>query len=370
MTEEEFEGQDHYDPFMIYELDDSGERILTDITEDEFREDNGKIVLHPEQVVVIVKEDIRRIYIWKGSKSPVRKRFISSRVAQGLQEELVKVAAFHRCKIVSVDQGDEPVDFLNAFDFESMEVTEVLEDMRYVRNVDREKAVNAPEPKKSKKKVKSESDSGYYSPALEELEEETGKKIDTGVKMASKKKVKTVSSPPSTPKPTSSRRSRRPRRSYSRKSRKSAKKSTLSQERRKEIMDKIVEMDLPKNHKRQNLVIGHTLYGAVSKKVDVLGKEILETEWEPVKKLPKGMIELDDVKLRVYFDEEEGKIVEALEILKKQDSSVKEIKEEPQVVQPSKKEEKEEKPEEETEEEQQEVKEEKRELPKIPSAED
>lgn len=315
MAEEEYE--EEYEEFMVYELDDSGERIKLDITEEEFRENNGEIILHPEQVVVIVKEDIRRIYIWKGSKSPVRQRFISSRVAQGLQEELVKVAAFHRCKIVSVDQGDEPTDFLNAFNFESMEVTEVLEDMRYTRNIDKEKAVNEPAPKKTKKKVKASSGSGYYSPAIKELEAETGKKIATGVKMAETTEVKTVSSPPST----TSRPSSRPRRSYSRRSHKSRKKSGLSDEKRNEIMDKIVETNIPDNYKRQNLVIGHTLYGAVSKKVNVLGEEILETEWEPVKKLPKGMIEIDNLKLRVYFEEEEGKMVEALEILKPTDST-------------------------------------------------
>ena len=96
-----------YDYFMIYELDDSGERIRISATEDEFREDNGSKFLDPEQVLVIVKESLRRIYIWKGAKSPVRKRFISSRIAGALQEELVKNAAYHRCKIVSVDQGDE-----------------------------------------------------------------------------------------------------------------------------------------------------------------------------------------------------------------------------------------------------------------------
>ncbi|MGV9204018.1 MAG: hypothetical protein ACOC44_08345 [Promethearchaeia archaeon] len=368
MAEEEYE--EEYDPFMIYELDDSGERIRLDITEEEFREDNGQIILHPEQVVVIVKEDIRRIYIWKGSKSPVRKRFISSRVAQGLQEELVKVAAYHRCKIVSVDQGDEPVDFLNAFNFESMEVTEVLEDMRYVRNADKEKAVNEPAPEKSETKAKSPSDSGYYSPAIKELEEKTGKRIDTGVKMASTKQVKTVSAPPSTP----SKPSGAPRRAYSRgssssrRSRKSSKKSVLSDENRKEIMDKIVEMDIPKKYKRENLVIGHTLYGAVSKKVNVLGEEILETEWEPVKKLPKGMIELDDLKLRVYFDENEGKMVEAIEILKKENSSGKKLQKEKKAQSTKKKEENEE--EKADEKDQKGKKKKKRNLPKIPSASD
>ena len=124
-----------YETFMVYELDDSGERGKLEVNDESEIEE----LLNPEQVFVIVKEELRRIYIWKGAKSPVRKRFISSRVAQALQEELVKVAAFHRCKIVSVDQGSEPEEFLNVFDLESMPVTEKLADMRYIRNIDRQK---------------------------------------------------------------------------------------------------------------------------------------------------------------------------------------------------------------------------------------
>ena len=53
----------------------------------------------------------------------------------------MKDARYHRCKIVSVDAGDEPIEFLNAFRLESMEVTERLADMRYVRNIERERGV-------------------------------------------------------------------------------------------------------------------------------------------------------------------------------------------------------------------------------------
>ena len=45
-----------------------------------------------------------------------------------------------RCKIVAVDQGDEPEEFLNVFGLESMEVKEEdkLKDKRYVRNIEKE----------------------------------------------------------------------------------------------------------------------------------------------------------------------------------------------------------------------------------------
>ncbi|MFX1448437.1 MAG: hypothetical protein ACFFCG_09930, partial [Promethearchaeota archaeon] len=55
-----------YENFMVYELESTGEKVKLDITEDEFRANNGQNVLDSKQVLVIVKEDLRRIYIWKG----------------------------------------------------------------------------------------------------------------------------------------------------------------------------------------------------------------------------------------------------------------------------------------------------------------
>jgi len=111
--------------FSVFELDDSGERKqVEDITLQTLQS-----ILHSKQVLVILRWDLRRIFIWKGSASPVKQRFISARVATELREELKGGV-----KIVSVDQGDEVKEFLDAFELESMPVTEVLEDMRYTRN--------------------------------------------------------------------------------------------------------------------------------------------------------------------------------------------------------------------------------------------
>ena len=96
------------------------------ITEDVFRQNNGSKVLHPLQVAIIIKEQLRRIYIWKGISSSVRKKFIASRVASELQKKLTDSSNFHRCKIISVDQGDEPEEFLNAFGFKEESIPVIL----------------------------------------------------------------------------------------------------------------------------------------------------------------------------------------------------------------------------------------------------
>ena len=113
------------DDFLVFELDESGERKqVEDITPQTLQS-----ILHSKQVLVILRWELRRIFIWKGSASPVKKRFISARIATELRQELKGGV-----KIVSVDQGDEVEEFLDAFELESMPVTDTLEDMRYIRN--------------------------------------------------------------------------------------------------------------------------------------------------------------------------------------------------------------------------------------------
>ncbi|TXT62844.1 MAG: hypothetical protein BAJALOKI1v1_840004 [Promethearchaeota archaeon] len=126
--------------FYVYELVENGE-----IKERVFPESDLEQYLNSEKVLFLIRKDIRRLFIWKGAKSPVKKRFISTRIAQDIQQDLMKNPQYHRCKIVSVDQGDEIQEFLDIFNLESMEVEERLIEMKYIRNS---------EIKKSKKEKK------------------------------------------------------------------------------------------------------------------------------------------------------------------------------------------------------------------------
>ena len=282
-----------YETFMVYELDDSGERMRLEINEEELQTN-----LHPEQVLVIVREDLRRIFIWKGPKSPVRKRFISSRIAQSVQDELMKDARYHRCKIVSVDAGDEPSEFLNAFRLESMEVTERLADMRYIRNIERERLEQATITDVIPKTTKTQTEGEYFSPALQDTSNEV------------------VVSPFARTVPSARARAQFQKQTMVKPSAIS-KALGLSEEQKLKIKEKILKTEVPKDYKRLNLILGHTLYAAVSKTAEVFGKGVEETDWEPVKKVPKDMLELDNNVLRVYFHEKKG-IVEAVEVLEKE----------------------------------------------------
>ncbi|MFX1363581.1 MAG: hypothetical protein ACFFCE_09780 [Promethearchaeota archaeon] len=127
---------DEFRFFFAYELEDTGEGKELFFSDKDLAQ-----FLKPEQVLLLIREDLRRIFIWKGAKSSVKKRFISSKVARELQQEILKDARYHLCKIISVDQGDEVQEFLDAFNLESMEVKEKLADMKYFRNRDKPKVI-------------------------------------------------------------------------------------------------------------------------------------------------------------------------------------------------------------------------------------
>lgn len=121
-----------YQEFMVFEIEESGDKNKINIEKEEL-----SFYLRTEKTLIIVREDLRRIYLWKGAKSSVRKRFLGSRIATKVQGEMMK-NGFHRCKVISIDEGDEVQEFLNVFGLESREVTEILEDKKVIRNSIRE----------------------------------------------------------------------------------------------------------------------------------------------------------------------------------------------------------------------------------------
>lgn len=268
-----------YENFMIFGLESTGEKVKLGVSEDEFRANNGQNILNPHQVLVIVKEDLRRIYIWKGVNSHVRKKFIASRIAAELQNDLVVNGHFHRCKIISVDQGDEPNEFMIAFGLNSTAVPEILE-----RESEEFKLLHAT----SIEEVAEISDKEVHKwtgpPPM--LNDEV--KIPVAVK---KEEEETIFKP------------------------KPSFKSTESVNER--AIDKIVNNKVPANFKRQNLILGNfQIYGVAIKKTKVFGEEVEEVEWEPVNSIPEGPIELTDRTIRLYTNGKSGTI-EGIEILQR-----------------------------------------------------
>ena len=268
-----------YENFMIFGLESTGEKIKLDVSEDIFRANNGQNVLDSHQVLVIVKEDLRRIYIWKGVNSHVRKKFIASRIAAELQNDLVVNGHFHRCKIISVDQGDEPNDFMRAFGLKAVKVPEILDiDSKKYKEIHASTIKEVAEI--------SDKDVHRWSGPPPTLNGATEPPVIA-------KKVEKEISP------------------------KVIEHLTPPKIENEHLIEKIVNNEVPANFKRQNLIIGDfQIYGAAVKKAKVFGEEVEEILWESVDSVPKGPIELNDRTIRLYTNDTSGKI-EGIEILQK-----------------------------------------------------
>lgn len=301
-----------YKDFRCYELLDSGEKQEIDVEIDKL-----STLLHPENVLMLVRFDLRRLFIWKGPKSPVRKRFISSREGSKIQEDSAKVGM--HLKIISVDAGDEPGEFLQAFHLQSFEVKEEdkMEDLVYIRNEERRKMEEAAiaEQKKAKKTDSQE----YFSPALEEAKKAEKKaaqaaaaagkpvtnmpspNVQTEKSIPQQSAIKNTApalAPASIPKPMQAMQPRT---------------EVMSEAAEKSILDQMLKEPLPEGFKRLNLIIGTHLYGPQRVITKVFGKEMEKEEWGRIAELPEGKVDIDMGFIRAYIKNNE---VVGIEILK------------------------------------------------------
>jgi glutaredoxin len=260
-----------YPDFMVFKLKNNGERIQLDITEQEFSNTNGKGILQDSEVIIIIKESIRRIYIWKGISSSVRKKFIGSRVAATLQKELTQSARFHRCKVVSIDQGDELKEFLNHFHLNSIKTPRVPQEAKQDQEIYK------------------------YDPKTEPLSFSYGMDL-SGPLIKERKSAK-----------------------VHRTMGKTIQKS-INMEEPKKLLNKILDKDAPKDYQRRYILIGTTLlYGIVKRKSQLFGNQIDEEVWEPFKNFDKDLLEMNDLHLRVHIDRDLNyiKAIEVLESISK-----------------------------------------------------
>jgi len=252
-----------YSDFMVFEVKDTGERLRLNLTEEAFRQDNGQKFLHPLQVAIIIKEELRRIFIWKGLTSSIRKKFIASRVASELQREITNSSHFHRCKIISVDQGDEPAEFLNAFGFETDPITNdaKVEETPYDYTYENRST-----------KMNHQLEDAEVNNKIIHIDEKDSENVPSYEVL--KKKQHT-----------------------------------------RKILENILRIQVPYNFTRKNILIGNNLlYGIITKKANIFNKSIEEKEWELIPSFPAEIIDLEGHRLRIHFNKGLQQI-QAIEIL-------------------------------------------------------
>ncbi|MHA2282022.1 MAG: hypothetical protein ACXAC5_14360 [Promethearchaeota archaeon] len=254
-----------YTDFMVFEVKDNGEHSRLAITEKSFRQNNGNVILQPLKAIIIVKEELRRIYLWKGNSSSVRRKFIASRVASEIQRELMNSSGFHRCKIISVDQGDEPKEFLNTFGFQKMPIV-IGKNVPLVHET-----INVENFLQTENNFIKDLEVNY----------EDGKNFaNANKKFPSYERLK-------------------------------------KNQKTQEILEKILSKNTLGTFTRKNILVGYNiLYGEIIKKAEIFNNQLEEKGWEEISSFPNDVFEIEGAKLRIHVNKELGEI-EAIEILEK-----------------------------------------------------
>ncbi len=296
--------------FVAYQLNDDG-------LEEELPSLDLQTIKHEltsERVLLLCRYDLRKIFIWKGPRSPVRKRFISSRVASRLQEKATNSRGMH-LKIISVDAGDEPADFLSSFGVSKYEIKEEdkPEDLYYVTNAEKQKIVESSSAKQKEEAANQKQE--YWSPLLEEEKKGTAAIAakTTSVDISEEKKKAIQKLKEMSPSEPTIRPVQKP--TYA------AAPSMGSQEVEKILKD-IADKDAPKEFKRLNIIIGANLFGPSIIKQQVFGKEIEKQKWDLIPQIPEGRIEIDSKKIVIHV--KDNRIL-AVEVLMDKDGKVNEF---------------------------------------------
>ncbi len=267
----------------IFKLHDSGEYSrIEDATIE-----NVESYLKEDEVLILLCPEVRRLYIFQGRKAPVNKKFISSRVAGQLQRERVKNAGMQH-KIVAIDQGDEPDEFIVNLELKNFKTeAQRLEEKKKQAE---EEAKNFDDLMKQpdvlrEQHAPSEGNTVKASSNLAKFMEKAG------AAMASYGPVTNIGV--------------------------GVAPAGMSEKDKQEILDAVLKEKLPEGSNgasREHLILNESLYGNVKKMGKVFDQDVEIESWEEFNApLKDGFMLIDNRKIRLLI---KNKKIRAVEILK------------------------------------------------------
>lgn len=244
-------------------------KILPDGTTEEIKTQKPiKDILDTEECYVIVDDELRKVYLWKGEKSSVRSKFIGAKRSQ----EIRGMVGMH-FGVVPQDEGEEEPDFIKVAGgkTEAGIAKEIKHEeqpkSRTAGHPLREKShFPAPEPAKGMNIAGSMSKTDNLGP------------LYTGTESM----------------------------------------ASLTEERQKidfkTIMEKLEAIKIPDGYERELIIIGNHAYSLVEKVQSFLGKKQIEKVIEKVGSIPEGVFFAEDYSPRILS--EDGSII-AIEFLRR-----------------------------------------------------
>ncbi|MFX1315595.1 MAG: hypothetical protein ACFE9T_06990 [Promethearchaeota archaeon] len=254
-------------------------KILPDGTTEEIRSEGPlKDNLNSSECYVIVSDDVRKVFLWKGMNSNVRSKFIGAKRSQEIRGQV----GLHYA-VVPLDEGEEETEFIQL--------------------------IGGKTQGGIAKEIKAEPVTQASVPAVHPLREKNifgAPKPAEGMNIAGSKERAAINRGPL----------------YTGEGSMAALMGDESQVDFQEVMRKLEEIQIPSGFERELIIIGNQAYSVVEKVQQFLGKKEVTKEISKVGSIPEGIFFAEDYSPRILS--ENGKVI-AIEFLKRAGGPVKPV---------------------------------------------
>ncbi len=254
--------------------------------------------LADDNVFIIVDEDSRKIFIWKGEKAPVRRKFISAKAAQQMRQE--KYGMVYR--IESLDPGLEGADFLAIFGAKPEE-REVAAPTTSVPEISAPKPAPAPARAPARTSTPMPARTPTPTPARTPTPAPAPARASTP-----------VSTPTPAPKPAPA-----PKVVKETEVVVTAPIKTITPTTLEEVSTKLKDLEMPDNMEREIIIIGNLVFSVIKEHLALFSKDVVKLE--PMDDLPSGIFPASDYQVRLFI--EDGRVI-FTELLRKKTRSERE----------------------------------------------
>ncbi|MCK4687591.1 MAG: hypothetical protein KAT66_05645 [Candidatus Lokiarchaeota archaeon] len=252
-------------------------KILPDGTTTEITTDRPiKDVLETSECYVIVADEVRKVYLWKGITSNVRSKFIGAKLSQEIRGQV----GLHYT-VLPLDEGEEEPEFIQLIGGKT--------------EAGHAKEIKAPVTQAS-----------AVHPLMEKNIFGTPRPAE-GMNIAGSKERAVLNRGPL----------------YTGEGSMAALIRDESQVDFQEVMKKLEEIQIPAGFERELIIIGNQAYSVVEKVQQFLGKKEVTKEISKVGSIPEGIFFAEDYSPRILS--ENGKII-AIEFLKCAGAPIKPVK--------------------------------------------
>ncbi len=255
--------------------------------------------LSNDNVYIIVDENSRKIFIWKGEKAPVRRKFISAKAAQQMRQEQYGMVY----RIDSLDPGLEGREFLTLFgEVPAEEPQQIIS----------ETPITQPKP------TPAPSASVTPRPAPAPTSRPIPSTVPTSTQTPKPAPI-TKTPDISVKQPTSSTQTTTSTISSVRPATRIVKETEVvvtapvklkADVSINEVTNKLKELDIPSELEREIIIIGNSVFSAIREHVAIFSKDVVKLE--PMDDLPSGIFPASHYQVRLFIENGRVMFIELL----------------------------------------------------------